>query len=611
MMNTKFLMPYIIILIGFLVFLTIYIYNQKTIKKEEFKPKPDDEQIQIENFQVENKGIDTLPYNDFIRFYINCFNMPSSNPQMSISSTIYLDGFTVQRFTTEIQNIFKDVISKIFVINKDSVLLEKTENMDNKLTITIKLWFDSISKARKETINFKDTITSNDTLTKIKAAGMTSVTYVGIVKEPEQGIQLSITMNNTYQCATNYWCDYNNPSYRFYMKGDAPLSIKSDKGLNIKDISLIGPSSENFILTPNCQDKFNRRTTELSSFTAMWFMNFSSIKFDKNPTIIWFRAYAETPAKIKLELIDNSTTIVTVKVTIGTKEVSWDISKSTLMANSVNTLYTLMYNKDTNNVSFVIGKNHYTKTIERNSEKIILGISPVEFNTGSESLDANLLAFLVYNRIINTIDIDNISEYFTNQANGMFALELARQRALSDANALKDQLSKLEKDKLDNLEKLKKQLEQCQLNSTPKPVDPKCPSNSSSTSGKTDQITFPTAWRIGYNGGTALSSDDLEKCVVFKVTNPTKPSTSPSTITLKSSTTSTKPKYTTPKLGPSTILSPTLTPSSKNYDQLIADAYSTPNIALHNEGNQSLGLYKEGAHQALGFWGFFKSLFGN
>jgi hypothetical protein len=226
--------------------------------------------------------------------------------------------------------------------------------------------------------------------------------------------QIPIQLNKTYQCQTNYWCDANNSSIKYFLSGQNVPATIDNNGLPLKNIEIIGPSASTLVSSAN--------NYTLQSFTIVFYLNMNTLNFDTNGQIILYQMNAENPNAISLfiQQIPNDSNNVEISAQCGhsSNYYTWVVPITTILSNGNTTLYSLVHDNDASTLTLYIGVGRNIYSVTRNdtdTANIILTNTQITINTNS-NLDANILAFCYYNIALSRNDMKQLNTYFEQQA---------------------------------------------------------------------------------------------------------------------------------------------------------------------------------------------------
>lgn len=209
-----------------------------------------------------------------------------------------------------------------------------------------------------------------------------------------------------------YWRDLQTGVELFNVIGtNLPTKLRNPPrfGLSMSGVRLIGPPSEN-VAFPNSG-------YVLPSISVCFFAKWKTV--DLNAPLVLFRMYAETPNHVSVTVNPKDANNVTLSVVCGDFETNYDwvVPKSTLITQGPGALYTFVYDKDANTVTFYVGATALSMKTLQSKIDIKLSNSPIEVNY-SQNWDADLQALLICRGIVNPSDITATTDYFLGLGNG-------------------------------------------------------------------------------------------------------------------------------------------------------------------------------------------------
>lgn len=423
----------------------------------------------------------TMPQQNALKIYINSFNaLTTDSQQNTVSMTMNLKNVTgfipIKQFES-----FEKVLLSILNLSKNALELT-SKGQKNETIVALTITYSSASAARAAITTLPKTLVSPDTLKKLQTV-FPKLNGVYVSSMPALTASPTKNANNTYFCQTNRWCDVKNKGINFFLNssGNIPATVKSDVGLPLKDVSMIGPPSNTLSSAQN--------NYVLESFTCTWYMKFNNLIFDNTQKpIVWYKMFAETPNRVQLLVYENGADGVKVQVTIGNmnEQFEWAIPKTTLMSNGNPTLYALVYNKEESKATFYIGNVPYTAKINVNSKvPVKLGLTQLVINDltrGHVSLDANLMAFTYYGSVLSQVELVNLAQYFQTEAGGLSKLKKLSEEQAAKAAKLESELSRLTTTNSQLLQELQKQ--------------PKCAAPTTSAPEPEEPQAQPSMWQI-------------------------------------------------------------------------------------------------------------------
>ena len=375
-----------------------------------------------------------------ILLYINSFNITDSDPRNIITITYSFNNYTVNSLNIFQSTGIESLIGNILNLNSNLVNATNLINdVNNNTIVTFKLIYSQLSQSTAAMSNIDATLQlpSNAKLIYSVLIGCNSFVIIG---KPTQGD--ASQLNTTYWCSLNTWCDFMNKNIKFNIKGqNIPTSITTANGLGINNIQLFGPSSN---IISNASNNYI-----LNSFTIVFFMKFNSLSFANGNSIIWYQMYAETPNMIRLAIYqimnqnipDPNFSIVEVIIGDQNTNYRWTIPNSTLMSNGYVSLYTFQYDADNSVCNFYIGTTMYTANLEVDTANpIVLSITPIAINKGAQSLDAQLYAFIYYNAVLSTTDLNALTQYCQIELGGIPILQKNNLQAIAYIQKLQSEI---------------------------------------------------------------------------------------------------------------------------------------------------------------------------
>lgn len=294
------------------------------------------------------------------------------------------------------------------------------------------------------------------------------------------------------------WYDFIQENVYFRLiNGELPGSIRTTTqvslGLPLKKMKMLGPASHASCGTTN--------STELESFSIMFFGKFNTLTFEDNRPKIFFQMFAENPNHVQWAITNKNATTCYMNVTLGNVNniYRWEIPKSTLMSNGNPTLYALVFEKQTSSrkITIYIGTNKYTLG-STDLVPIRLGNTPMEINSEA-NLDFSLQVFSYFNSILVQEDLPAWTEYFVSQAGGLArTLNFLQDTYNREIQTLSTQV-KLQTNSVDDL---RNELAKCKE---------KLPALVPSIESKKQK------WHIDFEGKSDISEKDLQKCTLLNV----------------------------------------------------------------------------------------------
>jgi hypothetical protein len=281
--------------------------------------------------------------------------------------------------------------------------------------------------------------------------------------------------------------------------GSLPSSIKPPIGLQIKQITLQGPSA----------DSLDNTDYELSSFTFSFYTNILSLTLTPDEFIELLNVSMEAPNYLKVSVIQDPTISLNVQMVIilGTDSNRYIISipKSTLISNGSNVLISISYNKTETPVPKIY---IYIGTVAPFSASVS---SPPTLKLGNTDIiinryrtwDAKLFAFMYFKNAITTTIQNNLVEYFSRQIAG---LDVIVQSINSLAANQIQQINNILSGQSTSIQNITAELEQCRI--IEKQYRDK------------EEKKEAEKWLIKMDGYTAVSNDDIQKCLILRIPNP-------------------------------------------------------------------------------------------
>lgn len=317
----------------------------------------------------------------------------------------------------------------------------------------------------------------------------------------------------TYDAQRLLWRDMKKESMGFKVVSQntnlvLPSSIKSfdesntvkDMGMSLKDLKLLGPSSQEF-----GTESQTSSSIVLPSFTMCMYGVIESLDFPEgNQRIVVFQISAEHPYVVQLAISRRDSRTAMLEVVLGKKVYKWPIEKNTLMANRVATMYGVVYDKDAEGpvVKFHIGGSVYKERVI-DTEPILLGNTEAVINPKGQ-FDMKMLAFGFFNTPLSDESMKKMHAYFTRQQSG---IDIMLQKQKEDYLALQEDYEKKIQDATRTLESVEDELSKCK-EATEKAL---------AAAPKTRH------WQITMEQGTEsavaakLTPEDLKKCTPLKV----------------------------------------------------------------------------------------------
>jgi hypothetical protein len=308
------------------------------------------------------------------------------------------------------------------------------------------------------------------------------------------------TLNGIYPYSPEdaRWYDFIQENVYFRLiNGELPGSIRTTTqvslGLPLKKLKMLGPASH-----ASCG---NTNSTELESFSIVFFGKFNSLTFEDNRPKILFQMFAENPNHVQWTITNKNASTCYMNVTLGNVNniYRWEIPKSTLLSNGNPTLYSLVFEKQptSRKITVYVGTNKYSLG-STDLVPIRLGNTPMEINSET-NLDFSLQVFSYFNSILAQEDLPAWTEYFVTQSGGLArTLNFLQDTYNREINTLTNQV----KVQTNSVDDLKNELAKCKE---------KLPTLLPSVESKKDK------WHIDFEGTSSVSAKDLEKCSILNV----------------------------------------------------------------------------------------------
>lgn len=211
-----------------------------------------------------------------------------------------------------------------------------------------------------------------------------------------------------------YWRDLKEGKELFNLIGtNLPPKLRNPPtyGIPMMGVRMIGPPSENFA-APNSG-------YILPSISICFFGKWKSINLDA--PLVLFRMYAETPNAISVTYtpIENDTNNVKLSIILGatTNVYEWVIPKTSLLTQSIGTLYCFIFDRDANTITCSVGTTNLGVQNLKEKPVIKLSNSPMEI-AYTQNWDFQLQAVLLCRGVITPSDITASTDYFANLSNG-------------------------------------------------------------------------------------------------------------------------------------------------------------------------------------------------
>lgn len=305
-----------------------------------------------------------------------------------------------------------------------------------------------------------------------------------------------------YVMETQKWHNHMTNTTPFTMisnTGSLPSSIKPPAGLLITPITLRGPSADSLVNTDY----------ELTSFTFSFYAKINSLTLQENTEIELLNVSMEAPNYLKVSIIQDPTVSVNIQmiITLGiaTNRYIIPIPKSTLISNGSNVLISISYNKaETPKPKVYVYIGTVTPvSAEISSPPILkLGNTAIIINR-YKTWDAKLFAFMYFKNAITTTIQNNLVEYFSRQVAG---LDVIVQNINSLAANQIEQINNILSGQSTSLQNITAELEQCRI--IEKQYRDK------------EEKKEAEKWLIKMDGYTAVSNDDIQKCLILRIPNP-------------------------------------------------------------------------------------------
>ena len=440
----------------------------------------------------------TIIQQNNIKLYLNAFNIQISDPRNIITISYSFDSSNIPDLQTLEFTRIEQTLANILNLDENSVIANSINfDVNNNAIVTFAITYPSLSQSNAAITNIDNIIQIPQNIATIFSI-LNGITFFKLVGKPIQG--KAITINNSYMCAPNSWCDYNNPNIKYNIKGNnIPSNINSVDGLGLLNIQLYGPPSNTLGLSTN--------NYVLESFTIAFYMKINSLIFNDNNSIIWYQMYAETPNMIRFAIYQQDSNYSIVEAIIGNQNINyrWIIPNTTLMSNGNITMYTFIYNKPQSILYFYIGSTVNTATIEMNTDApIVLSLTPIAINKGSQTFDAQLYAFIYYNSILSIAEIKQLSEYFNYEYGGLGALTQSNSQVLQKLETLTTELTAVQ----GSQNAIQNQLNQClNANASGSVIKHKQPYNPG-----------PSPWNVNYNKQVdPLMESEINQCSPLKL----------------------------------------------------------------------------------------------
>lgn len=359
-----------------------------------------------------------------IQLYFNAFNIQTTDPRNSVTISYCFDSPNINDLRSLELTGIEAIIANILNLESPSVVIANgiIYDTNNYPIVSFSVTYPSLAQANAALTSIDNIIQLPDNIAKISNV-LNGITFFKMVGNPVQG--KAISLNNTYMCSPNSWCDYYNHTIQYNLEGASiPQIINSMDGLSLMNINIHGPPSDS--LTTSAANYM------LDSFTIAFYMRINSLHFTNGNSIILYQMYAETPNMIRFSFYqkDSDSMNTVVEAILGNKNTiyTWTIPNTTLMSNGNITMYSFVYDKLNGTLNFYIGTTVNTTSLNMNpDEPIILSLSNISINKGSQSLDANLFAFIYYNKILTSAELIKLSDYFNYEYEGISNLTQTNQ----------------------------------------------------------------------------------------------------------------------------------------------------------------------------------------
>jgi hypothetical protein len=209
-----------------------------------------------------------------------------------------------------------------------------------------------------------------------------------------------------------YWRDLKEGKELFNIIGtNLPSTLRSppDYGLSMMGVRMIGPPSENLA--------FPNSGYVLPSLSVCFFGKWKTV--DIQSPLVLYRMYAETPNAITISFIPLNNENVTLSIVLGdvNKKYDWTVPKTTLLTQSMGTLYSFIYDKDANTLTAFVGTTSLGSQNLSEKPSIKLSNSPIEI-AYTQNWDFVLQSLLLCRGVINPADIVATTDYFVGLSNG-------------------------------------------------------------------------------------------------------------------------------------------------------------------------------------------------
>jgi hypothetical protein len=251
----------------------------------------------------------------------------------------------------------------------------------------------------------------------------------------------------TWDANQNVWRDLTRPDVGFRMypiaqTASLPTKLKvrnaqtqlpTDIGAYIKNIKLIGPSSDDVGHTEASQT-----AVTLKSFTLVFYGVIETVDFAEGEgRKVLYRLTAENPniVEIAIRRRDNRNVLLEVILGDASKAYQWVVDKYMLMSNRTPTMYTLVYDEGQRAspsrdpaIRFYIGKTKLEKRFTSDAPAPIrLGNSEIVINPEG-GFDMKLIAFAHFKSPLEETAIETLGKYFEKQQSGIDVILTAQQQ---------------------------------------------------------------------------------------------------------------------------------------------------------------------------------------
>jgi hypothetical protein len=334
---------------------------------------------------------------------------------------------------------------------------------------------ETFANETPKTINYTETLTTNDGFLPIATDVRLYISafsdLVGYLKKGET------SRSPTWDTNKNMWRDLNRPNIGFRMfpitqNATLPTKLKvrdditnlpTDMGAYIKDIKLIGPSSDDVGHTEG-----NSLAVTLKSFTVVFYGVIENIEFAEGERRkVLYRLTAENPniVEIAIRRRDNKNILLEVILGDASKAYQWVVDKYMLMSNRTPTMYTLVYDEGQRSspsrdpsIRFYIGKTKLEKIFTTDAPPPVrLGNSEIVLNPEG-GFDMKLIVFAHFKTPLDEASIELLGKYFEKQQSGINVILTAQQQKF-DAITI-DLFQKIE-NATKTLEDVQDELQQC------------------------------------------------------------------------------------------------------------------------------------------------------